>query len=138
MTTKNILRELAQSSAIAQELIGRLSTSSSIEIETIENLKTKIAEQQSQIQTLTYLLNEEQQEEQYSDEDIAETLQSLQSTFLPIERSILIQGYAASRLKIYPTNLRYIVALALLNVCAIKEYQPDPIWQQVVAKHGAF
>lgn len=138
----HIIRALAVSSIQADAIATRLSSYSSNQLPpSIAGLQKDVdllLKELAQSRGIIQLLQEEMPADAaYTDEQEQDFLNLLGHSLDQMSLSELSFGYTKSTLLPHAPNVRYLIALALLNSCTLRGFEPQPIWQEIVAKNGA-
>jgi len=138
-----IIKDLAHSSLLADSIAKRLSsysTSSDLSIETTEYLTSEIDrlrhELDRQKALIQILEDNTDDDEELTDEQEATFMKSMAVILEKLPLVELRFGYAVEVMVTYPTRLRYLIAIALINTCTERGFTPEPIWQELLSKHG--
>jgi hypothetical protein len=141
---KQIVKELSHSSMRADQIATRLASYSSLDspVETVGVLQREVTALNEEITRLKFLV--ETLQDYSSDSAYEELTDEQEATFLKSMRVIVDKlswvemtfGYSPQTLASYPKNLRYLVALSLVNSCTVRDLPPEPFWQELVTKLG--
>lgn len=138
-----IIKDLASSSVRADQIVLRLASYSSlaVPIDSVAGLTTEIETLRREITGLRSVVTILQEYSEEVDEDLTDEQEkafqtSMETIVEKLSWNDMVFGYSKQIMSTYPKNLRYLIALALVNSCTLRDLPGEDFWQDLVSKQG--